>query len=65
MEVENIVNKEEAPKEEIKTMKVEFLKDHGTSKKGDEKEMPISTADALIVHKVVKSLEVKTKEKKG
>ena len=38
-------------------VKVEFLIDHGTAKKGDQREMPKSTASALEVHKVVKILK--------
>lgn len=41
-------------------VKVEYLLDHGTSKKGDKTEMFLSTAEALAKHKVVK---ITTKEK--
>lgn len=33
---------------------VEYSKDHGTFKKGDERQMPISTAQALEGHGVLK-----------
>jgi hypothetical protein len=38
-------------------VKVEFLIDHGTAKKGDKTEMFESTAKALETHKVVKILK--------
>jgi hypothetical protein len=45
-------------------MKVKYLKEHGTSKAGETKEMHHTTARALAVHKIVElPKEDKPKEK--
>ena len=43
-------------------MKFKYLKDLGSVKKGEVKELPESTGKALVSHKVVEVFKKKTKE---